>query len=316
MTSSALFHYGTLATIVGTTSIGVGLGQGIATNGALQALNIQPLARPDIMRCLVLGLALIETAAIIGITIAFILFFGITPSTLSFEGGLAELGILAAMSLSGFTIGMVSALPVKEACLALARQPFFGQKIMRFMLIVLSIIQSPIIFSFIIAISIKDQMLSVAGLPDALRLLGAGLSIGIGCVGPAIGIAHFAKTACKSIGLNRAMYNTLVTFTLVSEAMIETPIIFSMVIALTLITLPAPTMVRGIALLASGVCMGIGTLGTGISSGRVAAVACETIVATPEQYSLLSRTSLFAQGIMETLAIYALLVALAIILYT
>jgi F-type H+-transporting ATPase subunit c len=316
LTTPVFLHYATLAFIVGLTSIGVGIGQGIATTGALQALNIQPLARPDIIRCLVLGLALIETAAIIGITIVFMLFFSITPSTLSLHGSIAELGILCAMSFSGFTLGMVSAFPVRDSCLSLARQPFFSQKIMRFMLIVLSIIQSPIIFSFIIAISIKDQIMATAGLSDALRLLGAGLSIGLGCIGPAIGIALFAKTACKCIGLNRTVYNTLVTFTLISEAMIETPIIFSMVIALMLIGYPAPTLLRGCALLGAGLCIGIGTMSTGISSGRVASVACENIVAAPEKYALISRASLFAQGIMETIAIYALLVALALISLT
>jgi len=316
MLTPAFFHYFTLAGIVGLTAIGVGLGQGFATMGSLHALHIQPQARPDIIRCLVLGLALIETAAIIGVTIALFLFFGLTPAHITFEGGIAELGILSAMSLSGFTIGLVSALPVKEACLALARQPFFGQKIMRFMLIVLSILQTPIIFSFIISINIKDQITQLTTFPDSLRLLGAGLSIGLGCVGPAIGLALFAKKACQSIGINRSAYTTLVTFSFISQAMIETPIIFSMIIGLLLVSLSSPSFARGCALLAAGLCMGIGTFSTGISSGKTAGVACERIATEPHSYATISRTSLFAQGIMETITIYALLVALALIFFT
>jgi F-type H+-transporting ATPase subunit c len=316
MLAPAFFHYITLAGIVGLTAIGVGLGQGFATMGALHALHIQPQARPDILRLLVLGLALIETAAIIGVTIALFLFFGLVPSAITFEGGIAELGILCAMSLSGFTIGLVSALPVREACLALARQPFFGQKIMRFMLIVLSILQTPIIFSFIISINIKDQITPLTTFPDSLRLLGAGLSVGLGCVGPAIGLALFAKKACQSIGINRSAYTTLVTFSFISQAMIETPIIFSMIISLLLVSLSSTSLVRGCALLAAGLCMGIGTFSTGISSGRTAGVACERIAIEPQSYIVVSRLSLFAQGIMETVTIYALLVALALIFFT
>ena len=316
MLTPAFFHYITLSGIVGLTAIGVGLGQGFATIGALHALHIQPQARPDILRCLVLGLALIETAAIIGVTIALFLFFGLVPSAITFEGGIAELGILCAMSLSGFTIGLVSALPVREACLALARQPFFGQKIMRFMLIVLSILQTPIIFSFIISINIKDQITSLTTFPDSLRLLGAGLSIGLGCVGPAIGLALFAKKACQSIGTNRSAYTTLVTFSFISQAMIETPIIFSMIIGLLLVSLSSNSLARGCALLAAGIVMGIGTFSTGISSGRTAGVACERIAIDPNSYATISRLSLFAQGIMETITIYALLVALALIFFT
>lgn len=316
MLAPAFFHYCTLAAIVGFTAIGVGIGQGFATMGALHALHIQPQARPDILRCLVLGLALIETAAIIGVTIALFLFFGLAPSTVTFEGGIAELGILAAMSLSGFTLGLVSAFPVREACLALARQPFFGQKIMRFMLIVLSILQTPIIFSFIISINIKDQISELTTLPDSLRLLGAGLSIGLGCVGPALGLALFAKKACQSIGINRSAYTSLITFSFISQAMVETPIVFSMIIGLLLTMLPSATMLRGYALLAAGICMGIGTFSTGISSGRTAGAACERIAIEPNSYAMISRTSLFAQGIMETVTIYALLVALALIFFT
>lgn len=316
MITPALFHYLTLAIIVGLTAIGVGLGQGFATMGSLHALHIQPQARPDILRCLVLGLALIETAAIIGVTVALFLFFGLAPNTLTFEGGLAELGILFAMSLSGFTIGLVSALPVKEACLALARQPFFGQKIMRFMLIVLSILQTPLIFSFIISINIKDQITPLTTFPDSLRLLGAGLSIGLGCLGPAIGLALFAKKACQSIGINRSAYTTLVTFSFVSQAMVETPIIFSMIIGLLLVSIASPNVLRGYALLAAGIGMGIGTFSTGISSGRTAGVACERIAIEPKSYVVVSRLSLFAQGIMETVTIYALLIALTLIFLT
>jgi F-type H+-transporting ATPase subunit c len=316
MLTPAFFHYITLAGIVGITAIGVGLGQGFATMGALHALHIQPQARPDILRLLVLGLALIETAAIIGVTIVLFLFFNLAPSTITFEGGLAELGILFAMSLSGFTIGLVSALPVKEACLALARQPFFGQKIMRFMLIVLSILQTPLIFSFIISIYIKDHITPLTTFPDSLRLLGAGLSIGVGCLGPAIGLALFAKKACQSIGINRSAYTTLVTFSFISQAMIETPIIFSMIIALLLVGSSSLTLVRGCALLAAGLCMGIGTFSTGISSGRTAGVACERIAIEPNSYVVVSRLSLFAQGIMETVTIYALLISLTLIFLT
>ena len=316
MLTPAFFHALSLAGIVGLTAIGVGLGQGYATTGALQALHIQPQAQSDILRCLLLGLALIETAAIIGVTVALFLFYSIVPSTLTYDGGLAELGILCAMSLSGFTIGLVSSLPVKEACLALARQPFFGQKIMRFMLIVLSILQTPIIFSFIISIYIKDQISALTTFPDSLRLLGAGLSIGVGCIGPAIGLALFAKKACQSIATNRSSYPTLVTFSFISQAMIETPIIFSMIISLLLVSSSSPTLLRGYALIAAGLCMGIGTLSTGISSGKTAGVACERIASQPDAYIQISRLSLFAQGIMETITIYALLIALALIFLT
>ena len=80
---------------------------------------------------------------------------------------LLNLGIAFAISLSGFVLGLVSALPAQQAVLAIARQPFFSQKIFRFMLITQSIIQTPIVFGFIIAMFIKDQANPSIPLPIA-----------------------------------------------------------------------------------------------------------------------------------------------------
>ena len=60
--------------------------------------------------------------------------------------------------------------------------------------------------------------------------------------------------------------------------------------------------------------MGISTIAVGISSGKTAATACNEIAKNPGMYALLSRTSLFAQGLIDTFAIYALLIAILLII--
>ena len=77
----------------------------------------------------------------------------------------------------------------------------------------------------------------------------------------------------------------------------------------------ATTLTKGIAMLAAGIGMGLGTLGPGISSGRTAAAACKEIARDPELYSSLARSSIFAQGIIDTAAIYVLLTSALIILF-
>ncbi len=310
---AALFHYGTVALTVAITAIGVGLGEGLASIAIFRAINIQPQAQADIMRTAVLGMALIETAAIMGITMALVVLLGSPEGVVSLNASVAELGIVFAICLSGFVLGVVSALPVQQACLSIARQPFFGQKITRFMLIAQSMIQTPIIFGFIVAMYIKDNALGAASMYESIRLLACGLSVGLGSIGPAIGLAHFAKTACRSVGINRDAYNKLLTFTLVSEAIIETPIIFSMVIALLLMNMESPSLVVSISMLSAALSIGLGTLGAGISSGRTAAQAAYQIALNPAQSGLLSRVSMFAQGLMDTIAIYALLISITLL---
>ncbi|HSW73638.1 MAG TPA: hypothetical protein VLG71_00620, partial [Candidatus Limnocylindria bacterium] len=137
-------HYLSIATSVALPAVGVGLGQGFATLAALDAINQQPGAKADIANTVILGMALIETAAIMGVTLAIILLFG--PLPVSSYAGLAEIGMACAVAIPGFCIGLSSALPLHQACFSIARQPFFAAKITRFMLVTQSLIQTSIIF--------------------------------------------------------------------------------------------------------------------------------------------------------------------------
>lgn len=309
------FHYGTIASVVAINSLGVGIGEGLTSSAAVDAINLQPEAKYDISRTAILGMALIETAAIMGVTISFILLLGTRETAYPLCAGIADLGIAIAISLPGFAIGIVSALPAREACFAIARQPFFSQRILRFMLLTQSINQTPIVFGFIIAMFINNQAASCISLTNSLRLLATGLCIGIGSVGPSIGLALFSRIACKGLGINRKAYNKLLSFTLISNAIIETPIIFTLIVSLMILftTDTSDAFIKGIIFLSSASCMGIGTIGVGISSGITAASACHYIAKNPDLHPTLSRISMFAQGLIDTFAIYALLIALLLL---
>lgn len=309
-------HYGTIAFAVGVTSVSVGIGESLASLSALNAINIQPHARGEIARTAIIGMALVETAAILGVIIAVLLLFSARPAEPNFYSNLAEMGIAFALCITGFVSGLVSALPTRAACLAIARQPFFAQKITRLMLITQSLLQGPIIFSFIIALIISYQAADATTLGDSLRLMASGLCIGLGSIGPSIGLAIFAQNACRGLGINPQAYNKILSFAIISQTIIETPIIFSFVIAMTLLIMTSTTdasSIQGIAFLAASLCTGFGMTGPGISSGKTAAEACKQITINPDAYSMLSRVSLFAQGLIETCAIYAVLISFLLI---
>ncbi len=316
---SEFLHYGTIALVVGINSIGVGIGQGLTSSTAIKAINQQPSARTDITKTAILGMALIETAAIMGAFVAIMLLLNTKNSIQTYYTGLAELGIALAICISGFVLGLVSALPAQAACIATARQPFFSQKILRFMLITQSLIQTPIIFGLIIALFIQGQAAQAQTIRESLRLIGSGLCIGLGSVGPAIGLAIFAQAACRGLGLNPKSHNKLLSFTFISEAIIETPIIFSLVISITLLFIVPASLIEnvleGITLFSAGLCTGMGTIGVGISSGMVAASACHQIALNPDIHSSLSRVSIFGQGLIETCAIYTVLVSFLLIFF-
>jgi F-type H+-transporting ATPase subunit c len=323
---ASFIHFATVAFTVGINSLGAGLGEGIAGYAAMKASNQQPNAHGDIIRTAFIGTALIETTAIVGIFIAALvlmkpnLTLTTQPDSSLYYQSLAELGIALAVCLSGPIIGIVSALPVKEACDAVARQPFFAQKILGFTIITQALVQTPIIAGLIVAILIKKQIPYTACLADALRLIASGLCVGLGGIGPAIGLAQFAKTACRAIGINREAYTTLFSFTLISQTLIETPLIFAFVLSLVMLffvpTLASDQLLTGVAMIAAALCTGMGTFGTAIGSGNTAASACMAMTHNPTMQATLSRTSMFAQALIETCVIYAILVSLAIIFLT
>lgn len=312
--TTEIIHSLTVAIATAIPAIGVGFGQGSIGLVSAQALNFQPMAKDDIQKTSILGMALVETAAIIGTCISLILIIGSGNTARSLYTSISEIGIAIAIGLTGLIIGIASSMPAKSACLSLAKQPFQGNQILRFMLITQSVIQTPIIFSFIVAMFIKNMSVTASTLEQGLSLLASGLAIGLGTVGPALGLGRLSSTACTAIGSNKKAYSKIFTFTLISEAIIETPVIFSLLTSLLIISTHPTTTLKAIALVSAAFCIGVGTFGPGLSSGNISSEACTQIAKDPNKYSLISNVSIFSQSIIETSAIYAFMVSLLLIL--
>ena len=297
-----------------TAAFGVSRGHAYITRSALDAIDRQPAIQPELSRTLLLALALVETAAILGLLVSMFLLFSAPPTL---PAAIGEIGIALAIGIPGLVLGWSLAGPISEALLAIARQPFLSRKLTNFMLLVVSILETPIIFGFIIALLIYFSLGSITTVAQGLILVGAGIAVGFGSVGPIIGGCNFTTASLKAAGRNRHAFPKLFTFTFISQAIIETPIIFATIIAL-LLTGKATTHFEhpliGFAYLIFGTIIGIGTLGSGISSGLVAAAAAKQISLTPQAASSLSRTSMIAQGLIDTCAVYAFIIALWLII--
>ena len=309
----SLFTIITIVLSVTLTSVGVGIGESFTSIAAIKSINIQPKAASDINRTSIFGMALTETSAILALVIAIMLI--INTTNYGYYASLSYLGIAFALSISGATIGIVSAMPASAACFAIARQPFFASNILNVMLLTISFIQTPIIFGFIVALLINYQLTSCITLGDSLRLISAGICIGLGSVGPTIGLAKFAKSASESLGLNRYSYDKVLTFTFLSEALIETPVVFALVTSLLLLTISVPTTFKGLIVLAAALCVGLGNVAPGISSGHTASSACLQIAKDTELYPIISKTSMLAQGLIDSMTIYCWMVSLLLIFF-
>ena len=308
---SSLFYAAAVIFPVLLPAFGIALGQSRASKAALDALDEQPAARNEIVRALILGLALMETAGVMSVALAFLLLFDPAPNPTS-----ALLGIPLALT-SGLVLGYVSSWATEQACAAIARQPFLSQKIINLLLLTQSFMQTPFIFGFFIAWFVKTQAAQATTMLDCVRLLACGFVMGIGSIGPVIGLAQFARTVISSVGAHPNAYSSLMTFTLFSQAIIETPIIFAFVVALLMLFTPTAatdSVIRHVAFIAAAASTGFGIFGPGINSGRIASAACVQIAQHPERYTSIARASMFAQALIDTFVVYAALVSFMLIL--
>lgn len=309
-------YYFSIALCIVLSIIGVTLGQGIIAKGAIEALNIQPRAKSQILRISMISSALVETSVIL--SLVFCLLLLLTKKSIFLSNpinNLPALAIALSIGLSGLVAGIASGFPAKEACLSTARQPFFASKILNFMLISVSFIQTPVIFSFIFALLIWYQSLSEIAYIDAVRLLSAGLAMGIGGIGPAIGLAIFSKTSCHAIGYNRKVYSKLLSFSFITQAIIETPIVFAMVTGLFLLSSTGHTSpIKAVAFLAAALTVGVGNFGPGVGSGIAASSTCLKLAENPETGAPLTKISMLSQGFVDSSVIYCWLISLLIIL--
>jgi len=70
---------------------------------------------------------------------------------------------------------------------------------------------------------------------------------------------------------------------------------------------------KAAAFIGAAIAMGIGSLGPALGQGFIGMKACESIAKCPEKAGDLRTTMLLAMGLVETSAIYALLIAILLI---
>ena len=85
---------------------------------------------------------------------------------------------------------------------------------------------------------------------------------------------------------------------------------------MVLVTIPIQSgdpFIQSVVLFSAAMATAVSTLGCGIASGNTAATACIQIAYNPKQYNALSRSSMIAQGLLDTFPIYGLIVSLMLI---
>ena len=154
-------------------------------------------------------------------------------------------------------------------------------------------------------------MLPAESLTSLAAYLGAGLAMGLGAIGAAVGEGYTAGAANGAIASRPDRAGDIIKTMLIGQAVAESAAIFALVVAMLLLFMEfQPGIMSAMSLVAAGLSMGLGAMGSGVGSGFPAASCCEGMARQPRATGALTNTMILGAAICQSPAIFALVVGL------
>lgn len=145
---------------------------------------------------------------------------------------------------------------------------------------------------------------------NVMVYLGAGLAIGLGWVGVAIAQGHLAKTSMDVLGKNPKLAGTLLVYTILGIALVESAAIYSLVVAMQIISTEG---LSNFAAIGAGLAIGLTSFGAGMWEGKLVSGALEAINRNPENKGKVLSFMILFVALVEVIAIYGLIIAFQLI---
>ena len=217
-------------------AVGSGIGSGFPGGQACQGIARQPAVTSRLTTNMLIGSAVCQTPAIFSMVVALMLIFmnftqaplGPTWAALvgaGFSTGLAAIG-------SGYGGGLAAG----ASCEGISRQPESVGNVTTVMLVGQAVAQTPSIFGLLVSFILLFKSFPESyQLQSAMALLGAGLCMGFGGIGPGVGNGMAAEGAVKWVARNMKNAGELMRIMLVGQAVSQSTAIYAMVVALVLI---------------------------------------------------------------------------------
>ena len=296
---------------IGFGAIGAAIGEGHIAAQANRALSENPKISGDIVKTMLVGQAVAESAAIFALVIAVLLLFLQVPTPTLLKAA-ALVGAGLSMGLGALGSGIGSGMPAAGACRGIAKQPELMGRMTVTMLLGAAVCQTPAILSMVVALMLMFINFGDAEVLKAAWLLSAGLCMGLGAIGSGVGSGMPAGEACSGMVRQPDLTGRLTATMLVGSAVCQTPAILSMVVALMLMFVQFGdiTPLKAMALFGAGLCMGLGAIGSGMGSGHPAGEACKGMSRQPNVTGQLTANMLVGSAVTQTPAIFAMVVAL------
>ncbi len=300
--------------------IGAAVGMGLAAGQAAEGMMRQPASHGHVLRTMLIGQAVGGSPSVLALVVGFLILLVPVggPEGVGWSVVAVLVGAGLAMGLGCFGSGFGCGWPAGAACDGVARNPRRISQVTQGMIVGQAVAQSPSIFATVIALILLFMFREEPGTDWAVMgsCLGAGLAMGASALGPGMGSVQTAGGAVQGLGRWPKSRGVTIRTMLVAQAVCETPAIFGVLVAFILLFAVGhlEANVVGFAkAFGAAVSVGFGGVGPGIGSGLAGASGCETTAARPDIDALILRTMLIGQAVSQSTAIYALIIALALL---
>ncbi len=217
-------------------AIGSGIGSGYPGGQACSGIARQPQVTSLLTTNMLIGSAVCQTPAIFAMVVSLMLMFvnfGNAPLTPTWA---AYLGAGLSMGLAAIGSGYGGGLAAGASCEGIARQPETAANVTTIMLVGQAVSQTPAIFGLLVSFILMFKSFPEStAISAAMALLGAGICMGFGGIGPGIGNGMAAEGAVKWVARNVENAGDLMRIMLVGQAVSQSTAIYAMVVSLVLI---------------------------------------------------------------------------------
>jgi len=136
--------------------------------------------------------------------------------------------------------------------------------------------------------------------------LGAGLAVGLAGAGVAMGEGRLAAKSIEMMGKSPRMAKDLLVYTILGVALVESAVIYGLVIAFQII---GTTGASEASVIGAGLAIGLAGFGAGYGEGYTVANALEAMNRNPEMKNQIVSFMVLFIALAETSAIYGLVIA-------
>ena len=277
----------------------VAIGQWILAKKAMEVMGKTPAMITFYLTVTILGVALLESAVIYWLVVAFQLFAAESlPLYASIGAGLA-------IWLTGMGAWIWEGQLIAGALWAMDRNPAIKGKIMTFMVLFVALVEVTAIYGLIIAFKIIGEGADL----NPILAVAAGSAIWLAWLGVAIWRWYMSEKSLEIMGQNPKMISFFLTVSILWVALIESAAIYALIVAFQILSFEGATA----AALGAGFAIWLAGLGAWIGEGLLIKGAMDSMNKSPEIKNKIMSFMVLFVALIEVVAIYGLIIAFKVL---